>query len=196
MPNPWRLKKARRRMILARWRTRRANRIVIDQIHGEIVAAARAPELFQEFAVRDDLDGRFEMLTLHAGLVLRRLRELGSSGEAIAQDLFDCLFRQVDDALREMAISDVGVAKRIKAMAEAFYGRSKAYHDALSAHDREALAAALARNVYREPGTSRAHPANALASRAIAFADALEQVPIEAFAEGHFKFPNPAGGPP
>jgi cytochrome b pre-mRNA-processing protein 3 len=183
-------------MILARWRARRANRIVIDQIHGEIVAAARAPKLFQEFAVPDNLDGRFEMVTLHAGLVMRRLRELGSSGEAIAQDLFDCVFGQVDDALREMAISDVGVAKRIKAMAEAFYGRNKAYRDALSARDGEALAAALARNVYREQGTSPAPPARALASRAIAFADALERVPIEAFVEGHFKFPNPAGGPP
>jgi hypothetical protein len=32
-------------MILARWRARRANRILIEQIHGEIVAAARAPAL-------------------------------------------------------------------------------------------------------------------------------------------------------
>jgi cytochrome b pre-mRNA-processing protein 3 len=183
-------------MILARWRARRANRIVIDLIHGEIVAAARAPELFREFAVPDDLDGRFEMVTLHAGLVIRRLRELGASGEAIALDLFDTVFGQVDDALREMAIGDVGVAKRIKAMAEAFYGRNKTYHDALLARDREALAAALARNVYREQGVSPAPPARALASRAIALADALERAPIEAFAEGQFKFPHPAGGPP
>jgi cytochrome b pre-mRNA-processing protein 3 len=187
---------ARRRMILARWRARRANRILIDQIHGEIVAAARAPDLFQEFAVPDDLDGRFEMVILHAGLVMRRLRELGANGEAIAQDLFDSVFGQFDDALREMAISDVGVAKRIKAMAAAFYGRNKVYGEALAARNGDALAAALARNVFREPGDSPAGAAHALARRVVALARTLEQVPIEAFAEGHFKFPKPAGGSP
>ena len=122
--------------------------------------------------------------------------ELGANGEAIAQDLFDCVFAQVDDALREMAISDVGVAKRIKAMAEAFYGRNKAYGEALAARDMDALAAALARNVFREPGDSSAAPARALARRVVALAGALEQVQIEAFAEGSFKFPKPAAGVP
>ena len=70
-------------MILARWRARRANRILIDQIHGEIVAAARAPALYAHWAVADSLDGRFEMIALHAGLVMRRLDDLGDLG---AQD--------------------------------------------------------------------------------------------------------------
>ena len=164
-------------MILARWRARRANRFLIDQIHGEIVAAARAPDLFQDFAVPDNLDGRFEMVILHAGLVLRRLRELGASGEAIAQDLFDCVFEGFGDALREMAISDVGVVKRIKAMSGAFHGRNKVYDEALATGDRDALAAALAQRV-------------------VALAGALDEVPIEAFAQGQFKFPKPAGGLP
>jgi cytochrome b pre-mRNA-processing protein 3 len=182
-------------MILARWRAKRANRILIDQIHGEIVAAARAPELFLQFAVPDDLDGRFEMVTLHAGLVMRHLRQLGASGEAIAQDLFDCVFEGVDDALREMSISDVGVAKRIKAMAEAFYGRNKAYDDALAGHDCDQFAAALARNVYRDKH-SPAREAQPLARRAFAVAEALERVPIEAFMEGRFKYPIPTGETP
>ena len=33
-------------MLFARWRARRANRALIEEIHGEIVAAARAPELY------------------------------------------------------------------------------------------------------------------------------------------------------
>src|ERR1700729_1125417 len=101
-------------MILARWRARRANRILIDQIHGEIVAAARAPALFNDFAVPDDLDGRFEMGSLHAGLGLRRLGELGPNGAGIAHDLVDLVFERFEDALREMSISDAGVARRIK----------------------------------------------------------------------------------
>ena len=105
--------KSKAPMILARWRARRANRILIDQIHGEIVAAARAPALFQDLTVPDDLDGRFEMVTLHSGLVLRRLSALGPIGAAISQDLVDYVFQSFEDALREMSIGDAGVANRM-----------------------------------------------------------------------------------
>ena len=135
-------------MILARWRARRANRILIEQIYGEIVAAARAPALYAHWAVADSLDGRFEMMALHAGLVTRRLDDLGDLGAQIAQDLVDCVFRHFEDALREMAIGDAGVVRRVKTMAAAFHGRNRAYGEALAARDAEALAAALARNVY------------------------------------------------
>ena len=56
-------------MIFARWRARRANRALIDQIHGEIVAAARAPALYPAAGRRRHVStGRFEMVALHAGL--------------------------------------------------------------------------------------------------------------------------------
>jgi cytochrome b pre-mRNA-processing protein 3 len=181
-------------MILARWRVRRANRILIDQIHGEIVAAARAPELFRDFAVPDDLDGRFEMVTLHSGLVLRRLSVLGPIASSIAQDLVDCVFQSFEDALREMSISDAGVAKRMKSMAAAFYGRNKVYADALAAHDLGDLAAALARNAYR--GATTAQTSLALAARVARSAEALDFLPIQAFAEGRFRFPPAVGDVP
>ena len=183
--------KSKARMILARWRARRANRILIDQIHGEIVAAARAPALFQDLAVPDDLDGRFEMVTLHSGLVLRRLGALGPTGAAIAQDLIDYVFQSFEDALRELSIGDAGVARRMKSMASAFNGRNKVYAEALAAHDLDALAAALARNAYRATETTEAP--RALAARAAAFAEALELVTIEVFAEGRFRFPRAVG---
>jgi cytochrome b pre-mRNA-processing protein 3 len=175
-------------MILARWRARRANRILIDQIHGEIVAAARAPALFQDLAVPDDLDGRFEMVTLHSGLVLQRLSALGPIGAAIAQDLVDFVFQSFEDALRELSIGDAGVAKRMKSMASAFNGRNKVYAEALAVRDLEALAAALARNAYRATATAEEAP-RTLAARAAGFAEALELVTIEVFAEGRFRFP-------
>src|ERR1700761_1948091 len=135
-------------MILAQWRARRASRAVIEQIRGEIVAAARRPELYESLGAPDRIDGRFELLTLHAGLVLRRLAALGGVADAIAQDLVDSLFSHFDDTLREMALSDIGVAKRLKAMGSAFYGRNAAYAAALDDGSSADLAAALARNVY------------------------------------------------
>lgn len=183
--------KSKAPMILARWRARRANRILIDQIHGEIVAAARAPALFQDLAVPDDLDGRFEMVTLHSGLVLRRLSALGPIGAAIAQDLVDCVFQSFEDALREMSIGDAGVARRMKSMGSAFNGRNKVYAQALASHDLDALTAALARNAYR--ATAIAEAPRELATRAVGLAEALDLVTIEVFAEGRFRFPRAVG---
>ena len=135
-------------MIFAQWRARRASKAVIEQILGEIVAAARRPALYEALEAPDRIDGRFELLTLHAGLVLRRLAALGGVADAIAQDLVNSVFAHFDDTLREMGHSDIGVAKRLKAMGSAFYGRNAAYAAALDDGSLADLAAALARNVY------------------------------------------------
>jgi cytochrome b pre-mRNA-processing protein 3 len=109
----------------------------------------------------------------------------------MAQELVDRVFRGFEDALREMAIGDAGVARRIKTMAGGFAGRSRAYAAALDSGDEAALAAALARNVY---GASAAPPeATGLARRAATVAAALDQARYEDFAAGRFRFPAAEG---
>ena len=138
-------------MIFARWRARRASLALIDELRGEIVAASRRPALYQALGAPDRVDGRFELLVLHVGLVLRRLTALGGLGDAIAQDLVNAVFLHLDDTLREQALSDIAVSKRLQAMKEAFYGRNAAYAAALDSGSRADLDAALARNVYGAP---------------------------------------------
>lgn len=176
-------------MFLARWRARRANRNKIDQIHGEIVAAARDPRLYADFGVPDDLDGRFEAMSLCAGLVVRRLQALGGVGPDMAQDVVDRVFGGFEDALREMSIADAGVAKRMKSMISAFGGRNQAYDAALSARDANGLAAALSRNLFRAGAGPQAPGAAKLAECVLAWSEALDALPIESFAEGPFRFP-------
>jgi cytochrome b pre-mRNA-processing protein 3 len=60
--------------------------------------------------------------------------------------LIDALFLGFDEALREQGVSDIGMGRRMKAIANAFYGRLSAYD---GAKDRDAMAEALARNVWR-----------------------------------------------
>lgn len=182
-------------MILARWRARRANRTLIEQIHGEIVAAARAPALYAQWAVPDTLDGRFEMVVLHAGLAMRRLGKLGGVALQIAQDLVDCVFRHFEDALRQIGIGDAGVVKRVKGMIESFYGRNLAYAQALDAADAEALAAALARNVYGVGDLAAAPQARDLAAYVLRAASAFDRLGIDDFSAGRFRFPEALGDP-
>jgi len=176
------------RMIFTQWRARRASKAVIEQILGEIVAAARRPALYQTLGVPDRINGRFELLTLHAGLVLRRLAALGGLADAIAQDLVNSVFMHFDDTLREMGLSDIAVSKRLKLMGSAFYGRNAAYAAALDEDSVAGLAAALARNVYGAPQDA-APKAEALANHIASLDAALATIPIETFAAGRFRFP-------
>ena len=175
-------------MILDRWRARRASLALIEQLRGEIVAASRRPALYQALEAPDRVDGRFELFTLHVGLVLRRLMALGGLGEPIAQDLVNAVFLHLDDTLREQALSDIAVSKRLRTMKEAFYGRNAAYAAALDSGSRPDLVAALARNVYGAP--EGAPKASALADYVLAVEAALAGTPLDDFATGRFRFPD------
>jgi cytochrome b pre-mRNA-processing protein 3 len=145
-------------MVLGLFR-KNPRRQVIETLYQRIAAASREPGLYLDLGIPDTVEGRFEAVTLHMVLLLRRLRQLPAPADEVAQDLVDCFFRHLDASLRELAVGDVAVPKRMQALAEAFNGRSRAYDEALNAGEGDALADALARNVL---GASE--PAHGLAS--------------------------------
>jgi cytochrome b pre-mRNA-processing protein 3 len=119
-------------------------------LYGAVVAAARDPDLYGMLGVPDTLDGRFDLVGLHAFLLIRRLSSLPEPGPELAQAVFDAMFNDMDVNLREMGVGDLSVGRKVRAMWEAFHGRAAAYQAAIEAGDRAALAAALERNVWRD----------------------------------------------
>jgi cytochrome b pre-mRNA-processing protein 3 len=119
------------------------------RLYAAAVAAAREPFLYRSLGVADTLDGRFDLVCLHAVLLVRRLRREAERGPALAQAVFDAMFSDMDVNLREMGVGDLSVGRRVRAMWEAFNGRAHAYDAALTAGDAAALEAALLRNVWR-----------------------------------------------
>jgi cytochrome b pre-mRNA-processing protein 3 len=137
---------------------RRAGQRRTSQMLLEAVSArARLPVFYETFGVADTIDGRFDLLALHAALMLQQLTAQKLDG--LAQAFVDGLFVHFDEALRQQGAGDMGMGRRMTKMADAFYGRLKAYGEA---PDDEALAAALLRNVYRGDD-SKLEPARALA---------------------------------
>lgn len=133
-----------------------ARRRRAEALYAAIARQARTPEPFRDLEVPDTLDGRFDSICLHAFLVVRRLGREGDRGAALARDLYDALFADMDRGLREMGVGDLGIARRVRQMAEALMGRIKAYDASLTSEDPAALEAALRRNLY---GTSESvHP--------------------------------------
>lgn len=143
---------------------------------GAVTAASRNPALFGAGRVHDTLEGRFELMTLHAALALMRLQREPAL-EPLAQAFTDRLFRQFDAGLREAGVGDTSVPKRMRRMAGDFYGRLRAYADALSETGNGTLADALARNVL---GGHAPDFARELANYARTAAAAQAAAPVEA----------------
>lgn len=168
-------------------RRARRQRQPAGELYAAIVAQARAPVFFRDLGVPDTIDGRFEMVALHAFLVLVRLKAEGTAGADLAQALFDTFFEDMDRSLREMGASDLGVGRRVKAMAQGFYGRIRAYERGLAGTADE-LADALRRNLWGTvPSPSAAHVAM-LARYLRRQREALAAQPAADFAAGSVAF--------
>ena len=120
-------------------------------LYERVVAQARQPGFYRDGGVPDTVDGRFELIALHAFLVLHRLKADPGDTEALGQALFDVMFRDMDQSLRELGAGDMGVGTRVKRMAQGLFGRIAAYEAGLSGPGAELgteLEAALRRNLF------------------------------------------------
>jgi len=171
-------------MILGLFRRKKHDE-TIGTLYGAIVAQARNPLFYSAHGVPDTVQGRFEMVVLHAFLMLHRLKEESEERRELGQELFDLLFLDFDRALRELGVADTKVPKKIRQMGEAFYGRVQAYDEGLASDDERALRDALARNVLADPTGDAAVLAAYVRQAAAAFAAR----PYESFLAGDLPFP-------
>lgn len=165
-----------------------------NMLYNVLVAQSRRPGFYLAGGVPDTIDGRFDMIVLHAFLVMRRLRDAGPEGEALSQALFDEMFADMDRSLREMGVGDMGIGRRVRAMGEAFLGRVKAYEEALG-QGGDALEEALSRNLYR----AAPPPPEALAAVAAYVrreTGNLRQLPLAALTAGELTFGSAPGDVP
>ena len=147
----------------------------------QIMAAARQPVFYKDWQVADTLDGRFDVLVLHLFLVLAACE----ADKEFCRALQEAFFADMDRSLREIGVTDTGVGKRVKKMAQAFYGRMNAYGETIG--DETKLREALKHNVWREqPVTENA--AAALAGYMHRNAEALRVQDMETLIESGVRF--------
>ncbi len=171
-------------MILSLFRRKKQDP-TIETLYGAIVAQARNPLFYRDHGVSDTVHGRFEMVVLHAFLLLHRLKEESEERRQLGQALFDMLFLDLDRGLRELGVPDTKVPKKIREMGESFYGRVQAYDTALAGGDGETLEASLARNVLADLSADT----HVLAAYVRQAAAALAAQPYESFLAGDIAFP-------
>jgi cytochrome b pre-mRNA-processing protein 3 len=150
------------------------SRRVAEELFARLSQRAREPVFFERFGIADTIDGRFDILVVHAWLVLDRL--VACEQQSLMQALVDVIFVQFDEALRQQGAGDIGMGRRMTKMADAFYGRLKAYREAES---EAALADSFVRNVWRGD-TGRLDRARALAKYVQAARAALSRADLAA----------------
>lgn len=140
-------------MILSRFR-KSASQSALYATYSSIVAQSRQPVFYAEWDVQDTVTGRFDMISLHLGLLMRRLKTGQAKTRDFSQQLFDLFFKDMDRSLREMGAGDMAVPKRIQKMGELFFGLLAGLTDALEQEDNAALAQVLKRNIYGSEETA------------------------------------------
>ncbi len=151
------------------------------------VEQARRKGFYTDYGVPDTLEGRFEMIVLHSFLILKRLKAGAETTEGLAQNFFDLMFADMDQNFREMGVGDLGVAKKVKTMVKAFYGRVSAYERGVSDGDPSSLEDALRRNIFSKSDVGEA-TVSALAEYVRREDAALGTQDLERFAGGNITF--------
>lgn len=152
-----------------------------EALYASAAAQARRPDFYARSGVADTREGRFELYTLHVILLVERLKgETGLAGDA-RQMLFDRYVQGLDDAFRELGVGDTAVAKRVKSLGQAFYGRLKAFEDAVAVlPDTAALIDLVTRTVLEGRGDTAAD----LAGYVLRARDALSRQSTDALLAG------------
>lgn len=176
-------------MFLDRWFKPRPARAAGAKLYASAVAQARTGTFYRDFGVRDSMEGRFELFSLHVIFLVERLKGQGEAAAETSQAVFDSYVKGLDDAFREIGVSDTSVGKKMKKLAGAFYGRLKAYDEAVATlPDATATNEFLARNALEERGEG---DVAVLTAYVIKTREALAGQPLEALLQGDVTWPNP-----
>jgi len=165
------------------------------RIYTNLMAQSRSPEFYGEGRFQDSYDGRIDVLTLHIAAILSNLNRYGENGERLGQALFDQMKDDFEIALREEALSDASVKKRITPMISLFYDRVKKYAEALNQSERKpALDAVFSETlsvggIAPEFGDAAPSFVDTISSYLLAFDKSLSTASLGQIALTEFSFP-------
>lgn len=164
------------------------------RIYVGLMAQSRMPAFYEEFRFGDSYDGRIDVLTLHIAAILSNLKRFGQNGERLGQALFDEMKDDFEIALREEALSDAGVKKRIQPMISLFYDRVKKYAEALNEDNpkeslRKAFAGSLKGYTTDAPKAEIDSSANVISTYLSNFDANLSKLSLGQIALTEFEFP-------
>ena len=122
-------------------------------IYQNIVEISRSKFFYLDLKLKDDFETRFDLIIFHAFMIFFYYKNLKSKTSTISQDLFDLMFADFENNLREMGFGDIAVNKKMKVFITAFYGRIAQYSKGIETYinngDKSLIQQTILNNIYK-----------------------------------------------
>ena len=122
-------------------------------IYQNIIKISRSKFFYLDLKLNDDFETRFDLIILHAFIIFFYYKNLNNEKSKISQDLFDFMFSDFENNLREMGFGDIAVNKKMKVFITAFYGRIAQYSKGTDIYringDKTLLRQTILNNIYK-----------------------------------------------
>mgnify|MGYP001176108451 FL=1 len=135
--------------------------IQVSKIYQNIVEISRSKFFYLNLKLKDDFETRFDLIIFHSFIIFFYYKNLKQGKSEISQDLFDFMFSDFENNLREMGFGDIAVNKKMKVFITAFYGRIAQYSRGLDIYksngDKSLLHQTILNNIYKGDETLKHH---------------------------------------
>ncbi len=132
------------------------NKKKVELIYQNIITISRSKVFYLDFNLDDRFETRFDLITFHAFSIFYFFRKKNIGKSEISQELFDLIFSDLENNLREMGFGDIAVNKKMKLFVNAFYGRIAQYSRGMekfeNLKDKSLLHQTILNNIYKGKG--------------------------------------------
>jgi len=117
-----------------------------EVLYKKILVQSYKDWFFKDLEVKNDINGRFEIIILHIFIIFNSLDQNNSENKLFKQNLLETFIDELESTYRELGISDNTFSKKMKIAAKSMYGRLHIYSDTIN--DRKSFDEALLRNIW------------------------------------------------
>ncbi len=100
---------------------------LVEKIYQNIIERSRSKFFYIDYNLEDSFETRFDLIVFHAFIIFYYYKSNKTENTSTPQSLFDHMFGDFENNLREMGFGDIAVNKKMKNFIKAFYGRLSQY---------------------------------------------------------------------
>ncbi len=130
----------------------------VKDIYQSIIDNSRSKIFYIDLDIDDSFESRFDLVILHSFIIFQYFIEIDEKKNKLSQSLFDFMFHDFENNLREMGFGDIAVNKRMKKFISAFYGRILSYSNSYEEYKRNQslskFSLAIRKNIYKNKKVS------------------------------------------
>ena len=133
----------------------------IEKIYQNIVKISRSKFFYIDFDLDDSFETRFDLIIVHAFMIFYFYKSKNINKSSLSQMLFDHMFNDFENNLREMGFGDIAVNKKMKLFIRAFYGRLSQYSKSMDLYEKEGdkslLEQTILNNIFKGNSSGKKH---------------------------------------